>query len=112
MRNTTLIQAQSHLALDAEIGLNFQVADKLSLNLGLGSILTKASNHLQESFQPSALETRQLTTQSYQFKQRALHSTSLKVGMTFLLFTDPNIVRTSCDDTYFIDDFSSSDSCN
>lgn len=114
LRNTTLIQAQNHLALDAEIGLNFQVSDKLSLNLGLGGILTKPSNHLQEVYQPSILETRQLSTQSYQFKQRALHSTSLKIGMAFLLFTDPNIVRTSsCDEDYFlIDDISSSDSCN
>lgn len=113
LRNTTLIQAQNHLALDAEIGLNYQVSEKISLNLGLGGIFTKPTSYLEQVYQPSVLETRKVTTQSYQFKQRALHSTSLKIGMAFLLFTDPNIVRTSCDDDYYlIDDFSSSDSCN
>jgi len=105
--------AQNRIALDAEIGLNFKVSEQISLNLGVGGILSKPTNYLQQVYQPSVLETRQLTTQSYQFKQRALHSTSLKVGMAFLLFTDPNIVRSSCDEEEdFLIDFSSSDSCN
>jgi len=113
LRNTTLVRAQNRIALDAEIGLNFKVSEQISLNLGVGGILSKPTNYLQQVYQPSVLETRQLTTQSYQFKQRALHSTSLKVGMAFLLFTDPNIVRSSCDEEEdFLIDFSSSDSCN
>ncbi len=113
LRNTRLIRAQNRLALDAEIGLNFQVNHKMSLNLGVGGILTNPIAYLKKGYLPSALETRHATAESYQFRQRALHSTSLKIGIALLLFTDPNIVREKSNDDYFlIDDFDSSDSCN
>ena len=113
LRNTTLIRAQNRLAFDAEIGLNFQVNDKVSLNLGVGGILTHPIAYLKKGYLPSALETRHTTAESYQFRQRALHSTSLKIGVALLLFTDPNIVRTTSEEHCFlIDDFDSSDSCN
>ncbi len=113
LRNTTLIRAQNRLALDAEIGLNFQVNNKVSLNLGVGGILTNPIEYLKKGYQPNALETRQATAESYQFRQRALHSTSLKIGVALLLFTDPNIVRKpSNNNCFLIDDFDSSDSCN
>ncbi len=114
LRNTSLIRAQNHLAVDVEAGLNFYLSDKASLNIGIGGILTKPIAHLTKGYDPVALENgRHNTTQSYQFRKRALHSTSLKIGIALLLFTDPNVVREKSRDDYFlIDDFSSSDSCN
>jgi len=85
----------------------------VSLNLGVGGILTNPIGYLKKGYLPSALETRDATAESYQFRQRALHSTSLKIGVALLLFNDPNIVRTTSEADYFlIDDFDSSDSCN
>ncbi|MFK7981390.1 MAG: hypothetical protein AB8G86_15500 [Saprospiraceae bacterium] len=112
LRNTRLIRAQNRLALDAEIGLNFQVNPKVSLNLGVGGILTNPIVYLKKGYLPSALETRHATVESYQFRERALHSTSLKIGVVLLLFTDPNIVRTTSEEECFLIDFDSSDSCN
>jgi len=107
------VDTQNRLALDAEVGLNFQLNDKVSLNLGVGGILTNPISYLKKGYQPSVLETRQATAESYQFRQRALHSTSLKIGVALLLFTDPNIVRKpSRNNCFLIDDFDSSDSCN
>ena len=111
LRNTTLIRAQNRLALDAELGLNFQVSDKMSLNLGVGGLLAKPVEYLEKGYQPSLLENKDLPAQSYQFRQQALHSTSLKIGVALLLFTDPNIVRTADDDCFLIDATESS-SCN
>jgi len=113
LRNTTLIRAQNRLAMDVEMGLNFQVNHKVSLNLSVGGIIANPISYLHEGHQPSALETRNVVPESYQFRQRALHSTSLKIGVALLLFHDPNIVRESSDNNCFlIDDFDSSDSCN
>lgn len=112
LRNTTLIQAQNRLALDAELGLNFQVSDKVSLNLGVGGILTKPINYLERGYQPSLLETKDLPAQSYQFRQRALHSTSLKIGVALLLFNDPNIICTASDDDCSSSESTDSSSCN
>jgi len=114
LRNTTLIRAQNRLALDVEMGLNYQVSDKVSLNLGLGGILTQPIANLEKGYQPIVLENgRNVATQSFHFRKRALHSTSLKIGIALLLFNDPNIVREPSDDNCFlIDDFSDSGSCN
>lgn len=114
LRNTTLIRAQSHLALDAEIGLNFQVNKQVSLNLGIGGIITQPMTYLKKGYLPNTIETRrQVAPQSYAFQKRALHSTNLKIGIALLLFNDPNIIREkSSNDCFLIDDFSSSDSCN
>ena len=113
LRNTTLIRAQNRLALDVELGINYQVSDMISLNLGLGSIVSNPIAHLEEVNHPSLLETGQSVTQSYQFKQQALHSTSLKIGIALLLFNDPNVVEKSSNNNCFlIDSFDSSDSCN
>jgi len=113
LRNTTLIKAQNRLALDAEVGLNVQVSHKMSLNLGVGGILTKPVEYLESVYQPSLIETKGLPAQSYQFRQRALHSTSLKIGIALLLFNDPNIIHKASDDNCFlIDTFEDSSSCN
>ncbi len=114
LRETRLIRAQNRLAVDVEAGLNFALSGKASLNIGIGGILTSPLAHLTKGYSPIALENgRHNTSQSYQFKQRALHSTSLKIGVALLLFTDPNVVREKSNDDYFlIDDFDSSDSCN
>lgn len=114
LRHTSLIRAQNRLALDVEMGLNFQVSDKVSLNLGVGGILTKPIAHLTKGYESSVLENgRNAAIQSYQFRKRALHSTSLKIGIALLLFNDPNIIREkSADNCFLIDDFSDSGSCN
>lgn len=114
LRETRLIRAQNRLAVDVETGLNFHLSNKASLNIGVGTILTNPIAHLTKGYAPIALEKeRHQTTQSYQFKKRALHSTSLKIGIALLLFSDPNIIREqSDDDCFLIDDFGNSDSCN
>ena len=115
LRNTRLIRAQNRLVMDVELGFNFQVNDKVSLNLGVGGILTNPIANLEKGYQPIVIENgSNSTTQSYHFRKRALHSTSLKIGMALLLFKDPNVIRTSSneDDCFLIDDFMDSGSCN
>jgi len=96
LRNTTSIRLQNRLALDAEIGVNFQLSSMVSLNLGIAGIVTHKVAHLEEAYHPSILENVNRTSPSYQFNNRFLQAPSLKLGLSFVLFSDPNRERKDC----------------
>jgi len=89
LRNTTTIQNQHHLALDAEVGFNYQLSNNISLNLGVGGIVGNQIAHLEEGFQPALLEQAQVTP-AYQFTDKFLHSASVKLGVSIRLLDYPN----------------------
>ena len=100
------------MALDAEVGVNFQLSDMVSLNLGIGGILTTPIAQLEEAYHPSILEN--VSPQRYQFTDSYFHAPSLKLGLSFVLFSDPNRESSNCcceDDTSSSSLFDSS-SCN
>lgn len=112
LRNTTSIRLQNRMALDAEVGVNFQLSDMVSLNLGIGGILTTPIAQLEEAYHPSILEN--VSPQRYQFTDSYFHAPSLKLGLSFVLFSDPNRESSNCcceDDTSSSSLFDSS-SCN
>lgn len=115
LRNTTPIRTQNRIALDAEVGVNFALTDKVSLNVGVGGIVTNKVAQLEEAYHPSVLENVNRTPQKYQFNNHFLQAPSLKLGLSFVLFSDPNEERKDCccdcnTDYYSVS--SSSSSCN
>ena len=127
LRNTTLIRSQHRLALDVEAGLHYQLTDIVSLNVGVGGIITNQVAHLEEPH-PSAfleeaypsvfldVENPRISPIAYQFKNDFLHSVSLKVGVSILLATSPNEGDACCcpdnSDSYFTIDVDESRSCS
>lgn len=118
LRNTRPIRTQNRIALDAEVGVNFALSDKVSLNLGVGGIVANKLAQLEETYHPSVLENVNAAPQKFQFQNNFLHAPSLKLGISFVLFSDPNVERKDCCDCDCDCDsdssstFSSSSSCN
>ena len=89
LRNTTSIKMQNQVAVDAEVGLNFHLSNKLSLNVGIGSIISNKVAQLERDYDPTLLENVAARATSYQFKNNFLHAPSFKLGISILLFGEP-----------------------
>ena len=91
----TPLKMQHRLGADIEGGFNIGVNEKLRINIGVGYLQTHHLNYLEETAIAPTYENLQLknSSQHYQWKKRNAHSLSLKVGISVLLFNDPNIIR-------------------
>ncbi len=118
LRESTSIRNQHRAAVDLEAGLNIYLTDNVSLNVGVGGIISNNIGHLEEVNQSAFLENVTTTPTAYQFSNNILQSASLKVGVSIRLFErayEEEQNPCCCDEksnSHYIIDYTVSKSCS
>jgi len=87
------LRKQHRFAVDIEGGVSISLNKALNLQLGVGYLKAKNIYSLEESNVAFIPETAAKHT-TYQWENKAVASAvSLKIGLSFLIFNDPNVVH-------------------